>query len=199
MAAERRSEEGVRWREIDAPRIPPAAPEQLHFLIRPIVKLAGRSFGGTPPNIIATLARHGKLFVPWLLFAGRLMPGGSLPRVDTELVILRVADLNRCRYEWDHHVRIGARAGLTEAEIERVADGPAAEGWSERQASLLQATDELHADRYVTDATWARLGEFLSHTELIELCMLVGHYEMLAGTIASAGVQPERPLPNSGS
>ena len=46
----------------------------------------------------------------------------------------------------------------------------------------------------IGDATWARLSEFLSHTELIELCMLAGHYEMLAGTIASAGIQPERPL-----
>jgi hypothetical protein len=36
--------------------------------------------------------------------------------------------------------------------------------------------------------------EFLSQTELLELCMLAGHYEMLAGTIASAGIQPERPL-----
>lgn len=188
------SDAGARWRELDAPRIPPAAPEQLHFLIRPILKIAARGFGGSPPNIFTTLARHGKLFVPWLLFAGRLMPGGSLPRTETELVILRVAHLNRCRYEWDQHVRIGARAGLTGEQIDRVTEGPSASGWSERQAAILQATDELHDQRLIGDATWARLSEYLSHTELIELCMLAGHYEMLAGTIASAGIQPERPL-----
>lgn len=195
MASERSSSDAeARWREAEAPRIPPARSEELHFLIRPIVKLAGRGFGGTPPNIFRTLARHGKLFAPWLLFAGRLMPGGSLARPDTELVILRVAHLNRCRYEWDHHVRIGAKAGLSQEQIERVAEGPAAESWSERHSALLQATDELHDDRFITDPTWARLSEFLSHTELIELCMLAGHYEMLAGTLLSAGVQPERPL-----
>ena len=197
MTSERQSESeapGSRWREADRPRIPPARDDELHFLVRPILKLAGRGFGGTAPNILTTLARHGRLFVPWLLFAGRLMPGGSLPRVDTELVILRVAELNRCRYEWDHHVRIGAKAGLSRSDIDRVQEGPDANGWSERQAALLRATDELHTDRLISDGTWARLSEFLSHTELIELCMLAGHYEMLAGTIASAGIQPERPL-----
>ena len=182
------------WHEMPVPRIPPARKDETNILLRPLLALAGRSFGGTPPNIFTTLARHGKLFVPWLLFAGRLMPGGTLPRIDTELVILRVAWLNHCRYEWDHHVRIGAKAGLTEAEIDRIGDGPDASGWSGRQAALLQATDELHSERFISDGTWARLTEYLSHTDLIELCMLAGHYEMLAGTIQSAGVQPERQL-----
>jgi alkylhydroperoxidase family enzyme len=31
----------------------------------------------------------------------------------------------------------------------------------------------------------------LSETELIELCLLVGHYEMLAMTINSLGIEPE--------
>jgi alkylhydroperoxidase family enzyme len=182
-----------RWREIDSPRVPPAARDEQHPLVRPLVALAGRSFGGTAPNIITTLARHGRLFVPWLLFASRLMPRGTLRREDTELVILRVAHNCRCRYEWDHHVRIGARAGLSGEQIDRVGYGPDADGWSERQKVLLRAADELHADRFITDPTWARLSEFLSHTELLELCLLVGHYEMLAGTINSAGIQPERP------
>ena len=182
------------WHEMPAPRIPPAREGEINVLLRPLLKVAARGFGGTPPNIFTTLARHGKLFVPWLLFAGRLMPGGSLPRTETELVILRVAYLNHCRYEWDHHVRIGRKAGLSDAEIERVAAGPEASGWAERQAAILHATDELHAKRLISDSTWARLSEYLSHTELLELCMLAGHYEMLAGTIQSAGIQPERPL-----
>ncbi len=197
MAGERDHEAGSEteageWREMATPRIPPAEKDEIHFLIRPLIAIAGRAVGGPPPNIFTTLARHGKLFAPWLLFAGRLMPGGSLPRRDTELVILRVAHNTRCRYEWNHHVRIGAKAGLTPAVIERVKGGPGAGGWSEREQALLEATDELHAENFICDATWARLSEFLEHRELIELCMLAGHYEMLAGTINSAGIQPER-------
>ncbi len=182
------------WREQPTPRIPPASNEEIHVLIRPLIWFAGRAVGGPPPHIFTTLARHPKLFVSWLPFAGRLMPRGKLPRIDTELVILRVAYLTRCRYEWDHHVRIGGQAGLRQTDIERVAAGPEASGWTGRQAAILQLVEELHNDRFVSDGTWARVSEYLTHPELIELCMLAGHYEMLAGTLLSAGVQPEKPL-----
>src|SRR3954463_13400644 len=73
--------------------------------------------GGTagPPALFTTLGRHRRLFRPWLRFAGRLMPGGKLPRADAELVILRVSVLCDCPYEWGHHERIALRAGLTTA------------------------------------------------------------------------------------
>ena len=64
---------------------------------------------------------------------------GTLPRRDTELVILRVSVLSGSDYEWDHHVRIGRKAGLTEEEIRRVGDRPDAPGWSERDGALLDA------------------------------------------------------------
>jgi AhpD family alkylhydroperoxidase len=119
------------------------------------------------------------------------MPRGRLPREDTELVILRVAHNTGCEYEWSHHVRIGRKAGLSREEIVRVRDGAGAEGWSERQAMLLAVADELHEDGEIGDAIWARLSAALNDVELIELCMLVGHYEMLAMTLKSLRVAPD--------
>ena len=182
------------WRELDAPRVPPLAEDEMNVAARGLAKAAGRVVGGPPPNIFLTLGRHPRLFAPWLAFAAQLMPRGKLPRDETELVILRVAWNCRSRYEWDHHVRIGRQAGLSDAEIERVAEGPDAESWTERRSALLAATDELHEDRMISDATWERLRAHLDDKRLIELCMLVGHYEMLAMTLGSLGVQPEAPL-----
>ena len=122
------------------------------------------------------------------------MPGGRLPRADTELLILRVAHNTGCDYEWGHHERLGRQAGLAAVEIDRVREGPHAEGWSTRQATLLTAADELHSARRIGDETWAALRPLLDDEQLIELCMLVGHYEMLAGTLNSLGVEPD-PLP----
>src|SRR4029078_10162591 len=78
--------------------------------------------GGTkgPPALFTTLGRHRRLFRPWLRFASRLMPGGQLPRADSELVILRVAVLAPSEYEWGHHERIARRFGLDGAAIARV-------------------------------------------------------------------------------
>jgi alkylhydroperoxidase family enzyme len=179
------------WRGLDAPRIPPAQLREVNPLLRPLLAIAGRVTGGPPPHIFSTLARHPKLFVSWLVFAGRLMPRGRLPRAETELVILRVAWNCANRYEWNHHVRIGRRAGLSEADIERVPEDPAVADWSERRRALLMAADEIHTVGRISDPTWETLRREFDERQLIELPMLIGHYEMVAATISSLGIQPE--------
>jgi alkylhydroperoxidase family enzyme len=161
----------------------------LNAAICGVIRLGART--KHPPRVFTTLARHRRLFRAWLRFAGRLMPGGKLPRVDTELVILRVSLNCGSDYEWGHHVVIGRRAGLTDAQIARVADGPDAPGWTDHERALLQAVDELGRDHVIADATWASLCSGYDERQLIELCLLAGHYAMLAGTLNSLGVQPE--------
>jgi alkylhydroperoxidase family enzyme len=174
------------------PRVTPGSRADLGLVNWAIAQIAGRVTGTGPPNVFTTLGRHRGLFRRWLLFAGGLMPRGRLPRQDTELVILRVAHLCGNAYEREHHERIGARAGLTAEEIARVAEGPDAEGWSPHRRALLQAVDELHRDRRVADATWDALRSVYDERQMIELCLLAGHYEMLAGTLNSLGVELDR-------
>jgi len=144
-----------------------------------------------PPHIFTTLGRHRGLIRGWLRFASKLMPGGKLPRADTEIVILRVAHNTGCDYERRHHEHMAPSTGISKEELARVADGPVARGWSARQSALLRAADELHADGVIGDELWAQLAGHLDERELIELCMLVGHYEMLAMTLNSLRVQPD--------
>jgi AhpD family alkylhydroperoxidase len=176
------------------PRIEPGGPAEIGRVNYGLARLVGAATGGGPPNLFTTLGRHRRLFRRWLRFAGALMPGGRLPRRDTELLILRVADNTGCDYEWGHHERLGEAAGLSPVQIARVREGPGAEGWSEREVLLLRAADELHADRAIGSPLWEELRSHLSDPDLIELCLLVGHYEMLAMTLNSIQVQPD-PLP----
>lgn len=173
------------------PRIAPGGRREIGLVNSAIVWVLGRATGGRPPNVFTTLARHRGLFRRWLWFAGALMPGGKLPRADTELVILRVAHNTGCEYERGHHERLGRRAGLSPEEIARVRRGADAEGWSARQALLLSAADELHREGRIGEQLWAELAAELDQVRLIELCMLIGHYEMLAMTLNSLRVQPE--------
>jgi alkylhydroperoxidase family enzyme len=156
-----------------------------------IVRLIGLAVRREPPHVFTTLARHRRLFRRWLWFAGGLMPRGTLPRRDTELVILRVAHNTGSEYEREQHEKIGRDVGMSVEEIARVREGAAASGWSERQVVLLETTDELHASQQIGDELWGRLRAQFGERELIELCMLVGHYEMLAMTLNSLRVQPD--------
>lgn len=177
----------------ESARIAPGARADVGVSTYALAWLSGRVTGTTPPNLFLTLGRHRKLFRGWLHLAGRLMPGGTLPRRDTELVILRVAQLTGCRYELEHHRRLGRRAGLTEADMARVADGTTATGWSARERVLLSAVDELHEVRDLSDEAWASVREHLDERAAIELVLLITHYEMLATTIDALRIQPDRP------
>ncbi len=176
-----------------APRIAPGDRRRLGWLNYAIARVAGRVVGGRSPRIFTTLGRNRRLFRRWLWFAGALMPGGKLPREDTELLILRVAHNTGCEYEWSHHERLGRRAGLADEEIARVRLGPDAPGWSEWQALLLRAADQMHSAGEIDDDLWAGLGARLDEVRLIELCMLIGHYEMLAMTLNTLRVEPDFP------
>ncbi|HEY4023800.1 MAG TPA: carboxymuconolactone decarboxylase family protein [Pseudonocardiaceae bacterium] len=174
------------------PRIAPGTRREIGLVNALIARLIGAATGGGPPNVFTTLARHRRLYRPWLRFARVLMPGGTLPRADAELVILRVGHNCDCAYELRQHERLALGAGLPAEQIAATAIGADAGCWTARQALLLRAVDELHSTRTLSDDLWADLSGEFDQTQLIELPMLAGHYEMLAMTLNSLRVRPDR-------
>ena len=145
-------------------------------------------------NIFATLARHPELFKAWLPYGGHLLTAGTLSGRDRELLILRTAVNCRSPYEWGQHVRIAEGGGIDRETIDRVPDGPDAGGWSDSEAALLRAADELHADAKISDGTWAALAESYDEKQLIEIPMLIGQYHMVAFTLNSLEVEQDEGL-----
>ena len=175
------------------PRIAPLPPEERDETTRDL--LGKLSIGGGELNIFATLVRHPALFRRWMAFGGELLMSGAIPARERELLILRTGWNCRTDYEWGQHVIIAKQAGVTDEEIARVVDGPDAEGWSDEDAMLLRAADELHHDQCISDATWIALAARLDERQLIELPMLVGQYHLVAFALNSLGVQREPGVP----
>ena len=176
----------------NTPRIPPLPAgerdEQAQELLGGVGTLTGPA-----SNIFETLVRHPGLFRKWLPFGGKLL-GGKLPARDRELLILRTAWRCRAEYEWGQHVLIAKSSGVTEDEIARSRFG-AGDGWSDFDAALLRAVDELHDDGCISDGTWRTLATRYDERQLIEVPMLVGHYHMIGFTLNSLGVQREPGVP----
>lgn len=172
------------------PRIPPLPPEardpRTEELLAPL-----RRPDGTELNIFATLAHHPKLLKRWSAFGGTLLYGGRLDARERELLILRTAHNCDAHYEWHQHVAIAKAAGLTDDEIERVPAGLQSDQWSESDRSLIAAADELHDAARISDATWEQLASRYDEQELIEVCMVVGQYHLVAFTLNSLGVEVE--------
>ena len=123
--------------------------------------------------------------------AGHFLNDPTIPVRDRELLVLRTAWLSRVDYEWGSHVTIAEEAGITEQEISRVTQGADAKGWSEFDAALLRAADELHSNRFITDATWQTLaGRYADH-QLVEVVLTVGNYTLLGMYFNTIGVPVE--------
>ena len=182
------------WLQLASPRLLPMDRRQLPTIPRIVLKRMTRRANVSAPNLFLTLIRNRNFFRQWAFFASRLMPNGLLDRQDTELVILRTAWLSRSKYEWYQHVLISLDCGLLPVEIEKVAQWPQAGGFTGHRAELLNAVDEIHELGAISDATWSRLSNHYEDTKMIELCMLIGHYRMLANVINTLGISVEDSL-----
>lgn len=171
---------------LDKPRIAPLKDEEMGEEQK---ALLGERFKGQIYNIFRTLSRAPKAYKRFMVYGGYILSEhNDLPPRERELVILRAGFNWKSGYEWAQHERIGRDCGLSRAEIERIKAGPTAEGWSKEDAALLQATDELTSDAFITDETWARLA-FLSQKQKIDLVLTVGQYTQVSMLLNSLGVQ----------
>jgi alkylhydroperoxidase family enzyme len=142
--------------------------------------------------IFTTLARHPKLLKRWLVFGNHVLFKSTLGPRERELAILRVGWLCRSEYEWGQHAVIGRAVGLRDDEIQRVMLGPDASDWTELEALVLRATDELHHDKMISDATWNALSEHYSVEQLMDLIFAVGQYTLVSMALNSLGVRLDR-------
>jgi alkylhydroperoxidase family enzyme len=169
----------------ETPRIAPLPPGERDEEQQRLVAAVGDEL-----NIFTTLVRHTKLFDVFLRFAGRLLRRSGLPEQVRETLILRTAYLCRARYEWVHHVTIAHQIGLSD-DVITAAGTETPEAPDEHTALLISAADQLVRDHDLDDRTWTALREHYDENQMIELCMLVGDYGMIAGVLKSLRVQVE--------
>ena len=103
-------------------------------------------------------------------------------------LLTRIGVLCRSEYEYAAHLRLGRQAGFTDADVERVINGPKTPG-DPFETALLQATDDLFENDVVSPAAWATLSKSLNPQQMIDVVISVGGYRSGSMLINSAGVQ----------
>ena len=148
----------------------------------------GQKMRGNVQNIFRTMANHEKLAKRWLVFGNHILAKSTLPARDREIAILRIGWLCQSAYEWGQHIVIGKRVGLSDAEFENIKQGASA-GWTAHEALIIHAADELHADAFISDETWAGLKETYQDQQMMDLVFTCGQYNMVSMALNSFGVQ----------
>lgn len=158
----------------------PPTPERTELLAKTL-----HSAEGKPLNVFAVLAHSPPVLRRLGALGATFIRSARIGVVDRETVILRLAARLDCDYEWHHHVAPARAAGLSDEDIERLRGGSPAGG---RLGLLATMTDEFLAGTGFSDTTWAELRRAYDDEQLVELIVLVGFYQMLAGFIRAAGV-----------
>ncbi|MFJ9567003.1 carboxymuconolactone decarboxylase family protein [Streptomyces fuscichromogenes] len=173
-------------------RLQPVDERELHE--KTLASLAPyRDQDGRIYTIWATLAHHEDALRRFIVFGNHVLGKNTLPLASRELVILRIAARARAAYEWDQHVRIARRAGLTDETIQAAALGRW-DALDEFDQVLLTATDSLLDRQGVDDELWGRLAALLSTEQIIDALYTVGQYLTIATVINTLGVQVEGDL-----
>ncbi|MCA2217194.1 carboxymuconolactone decarboxylase family protein [Jidongwangia harbinensis] len=182
------------------PRIPPLGVEA--FLGTPTgrayAEIAAQAFEGLladrpPPNVLRTLAHHRELF-PAMMPLLAHVAGEVLPARDREIAILRTAWRSQAPYIWAHHHPAGLAAGLSNADIARIASEEPG-GWAPFESALLRAVDELHAGSVISADTWRSIAGRYHRDQALELMVLAGTYRTLAYVLNSCQVPIDTWLP----
>lgn len=169
----------------DRSRIPPPGRAALDEQTTELLALAVTPNGQTAATI-GLLAHNPQLVGPFLGWAAALHMDGLLSARQHELLALRVAHNCGSEFEWDEHRGWAREAGLTDEDINNVAEGTCDR--TPEEAALLATADELHAGQFVSDQTLATLTEAIGTAAVVEAIMVVGQYTMLSMLASTAGL-----------
>ena len=124
----------------------------------------------------------------WLAFLTAVRQRLSLPGALRELVIMRVAILNGAQYEADQHAPIALREGLTQPQLDALAQWERSDAFSKAQRAALALTDRMTRNVQVPDDVLDAAREHLNDREVVELVATIAAYNMVSRFLEALGI-----------
>ena len=147
--------------------------------------------GARPGNSFRTLLNVPELVDRTMTLYNYVTQNSSLPPRIRELLVLRTAWLHGSDVVWRERVPFARKAGLTNNEIQRIAQGPGAAGWDAFEANLLHMADQLFRNSFVNDSVYKVMAARYNTCNVIDAGMTVADVASLALLYNTLGVQPD--------
>lgn len=110
-----------------------------------------------------------------------------------EMAILQVGYTTSSAYEFSHHAKLGKGFGISDQDIEAViADSKGqATSLSPLERAVLSAARQLTEQMTIADEDWALLERELGVERLIELVLIIAHYNKIVRVIGALKIDVE--------
>lgn len=135
---------------------------------------------GTASPLTRSLVNAPDVLETFMPFLAQIYSPGSVDLATKELVIVRVSQLNACRYCLAAHRPAALDAGVSELELAAVCDETPLAKLSERQRALVEWVDRYVLDPGgMDDELVARALDHFRDDQLIELALVAGVTQLL--------------------
>lgn len=129
----------------------------------------------------------------WLAYLTAIRQKSSLSPALRELVIMRVAVINGAPYEAEQHAPIALKEGVTQGQLDDLADWERSTRYTGQQRAVLQLTDGMTRNVQVPPEAVAAVRAFLSDREVVELVATVGAYNMVSRFLEALDIHSHDP------
>jgi len=97
-----------------------------------------------------------------------------------ELVIMRIARLCGCEYEWVQHRPLALQSGLTQVQLDTIGSWNESDAFSDDERTVLRYVDEVEKNIRVPDNIFQALRRYLDDRQIVELTLAIGWWGMLS-------------------
>jgi AhpD family alkylhydroperoxidase len=116
----------------------------------------------------------------WLALFTAVRQKLQLPGALRELIIMRVALLNGAPYEAAQHAPIALAEGLSQAQLDALAEWPGSALFDATQAAVLKLTDAMTRDIHFDGAILATVREHLGERGTVEAAATIAGYNLVS-------------------
>lgn len=116
----------------------------------------------------------------WLNHLTGIRQNTTISGAIREMVIMRIAHLNRAPYEADQHAPIALKEGLSQQQLDALTDWEGSDVFSDVERAVLAYTDAMTRDVQVSDAVFNNVKAHFDARELVELTATIATYNMVS-------------------
>jgi len=135
---------------------------------------------GSVLHLYQMLLHSAPLAQGWLALMTAVRQKSMLAGAMRELVIMRVALINGAHYEAEQHAPIALKEGLTQRQLDALADWTASDQFTAAQRAVLGLTDGMTRDVHVDDMLFDAIRPHFSAREVVELVVTIASYNMVS-------------------
>ena len=158
-----------------------------------IAPLAGRITAerGKVLNLYRMLLHSPPIAEGWLKLFTAIRQQGTLNGRIRELVILRIAVINRADYEFGQHVPFALKEGITQPQIDALRDGETTAFDDPADRVALAYADSMTCDVHVPDAVFDALQPHFDERGIVELTATIAGYNLVSRFLEALQIDPE--------